>query len=505
MRVTFVCSEDESLGVGYLSSYLKKHGYETSLVFDPRQFSRAYAQSQALASFFDIKKENVEKVVAQEPDLVAFSALTANYQWALEMAKLIKQEIDVPIIFGGIHPTSLPELVLQNKQVDMVCRGEGEQALLELVNSLEKKKKNYKIKNIWFKKNNKVIKNPVRPLIQDLDSLPFPDKKMFYEQLSPYYRKNSLVTTSRGCPFKCPFCCNNIYHRLYLQKGKIFRQRSVNNVIEELNKMKQEFASEHIFFIDDLFAADIKWLKEFVPIYKKKIKLPFSCLSHPNFINQEVAELLKDAGCRLLMLGLQTGDEKFRRTVFKRYETNEVIKKTAKACCKVKLKFSIDHILNAPGDNDRIELASAKFYNQIRPDMIHCYGLLYFPGTEITKLARRKKILSSRAEKLVNEGKAALYVSAVLTSRGTNLQQYYRQYALLLSVIPLLPGWWVEKILENKTALKLFRIFPLSIIWLIKTILNFRCDMGVLPLIVVKNELFFTKRFIQIKLKGFLK
>jgi radical SAM superfamily enzyme YgiQ (UPF0313 family) len=481
---------------------LKKFGHETFLIFDPRQFNRAYAQNKLFSKIFDIKKENIQKLVNFNPDLICFSVLTANYQWALEMAGLIKKEIKAPIIFGGIHPTSLPETTLKNKQVDMVCIGEGELALVELADKL-KNTEYLDIKNIWFKKNGKIIKNNLRPPISNLDILPFPDKEMFYEQLPPSYQKNSSIITSRGCYFGCSYCCNSIYHKLY--KGNVFfRRRSVGNVIEELLKMKKVFKSEYIFFSDDLFGTDEKWLKDFCLEYKKKIKLPYSCLSHPSFINENTVSLLANSGCHLLKLGLQTGNENFRNTVFKRYETNESIVKVADACNKKGLKYSIDHILNAPGDSDQIELESANLYNQIRPNLINCYGLLYFPTTEIVKTAKKKGLLGKNAEKLINEGKASLYPSAILTAKGENLQGYYRKYSFLLTMIPLFPKAIMNQIINHESLRKIILFLPSPVIVLVKIILNYRIGLGLLPVSILKNELFYFVRFFKTKVNSYI-
>lgn len=499
MRVIFICSEDESLGVGYLSSYLKRHGHETFLAFDPRQFDRHFAQNQFLARVFNREKEIKEKVIKLKPDLVAFSVLTANYQWALRLAGKIKEGLNVPIIFGGIHPTLVPEVVIKNEVVDMLCLGEGEEALLELVESLERGGIDYSIKNIWFKREGKIIRNEMRSLIQDLDRLSFPDKDLFYEQLPSLYRKNSSIITSRGCPFDCTFCASSRLRRLYQGKGKYLRQRSVANVIEELIHMKRSYGARHVFFRDDVFTINTSWIREFIPEYIEKVNLPFTCLSHPQLLTQENVSLLKKGGCKLILLGVQSGSESIRKRAFHRRETNENIMRAAEYCRKEGLRFSIDHIFNIPYETEETIQETFELYNRIRPQMIHCYGLLYFPGIEIIDISIKAGILKEASREIINEGKAALYSSVVVTSRGSNLEKDYRKYALLLTSFPLLPRQLVRFIIHNKRLIILFSRLPLFFIPLIKTILNFRSGMGVIPLAIIKNELYFTRKLIKSK------
>ena len=152
MNVTFVQAEAESLAIEYLSSVLKSHGHKTYLTFDPMLFDSPSVQNSYLSRKFDIREALVEQIKDTKPDLVSFSVFTGNYQWALSMARSVKKVLGVPIIFGGVHPTSVPEIVISEDCVDMVCVGEGEYALLELVEDLEQGRVNYETKNIWFKK-----------------------------------------------------------------------------------------------------------------------------------------------------------------------------------------------------------------------------------------------------------------------------------------------------------------------------------------------------------------
>lgn len=180
MNVVFVCRGAESLGVEYLSSVLKEHGHQTALAFDPGLFGdKRYLNVSFLKRLLDSRVQLCQKIRSLEPDLVAFTVVTDFYRWACQVARWVKENLNVPVVFGGIHPTSLPHRVLDNNSVDFVIRGEGEYALLELVSSLEKGKVDTNIQNLCFRKNGEAVVNPLRSLLENLDELPFPDKSLF--------------------------------------------------------------------------------------------------------------------------------------------------------------------------------------------------------------------------------------------------------------------------------------------------------------------------------------
>lgn len=189
----------------------------------------------------------------------------------------------------------VPGEVINNDCVDMICIGEGEEAIVELANSIEKSGIDYSIQNLWFKKDGGIIKNRVRHLIKDLDKLPFPDKLIFCEK-EQSIRNHYAVTSGRGCPFSCTYCASDVMKRL-LTKGETYvRRRSPENVIEELLVAKNSiyFNLRSINFLDDTFTYDYSWLERFCRLYKKEIKLPFHCTGYPSTVNYEKTVLLKD-------------------------------------------------------------------------------------------------------------------------------------------------------------------------------------------------------------------
>lgn len=499
MKVVFACAEDEIPGLCYLSAYLKKHGHEVHLVFEPKQFDRAYLRINFLAHIFSRDEENIEKIRRICPDIIGFSCATAHYQWAISFARKVKENFpEIPIIFGGVHPTLIPEVVINEGCVDFICIGEGEEAFTELLDSLKKNNKEHPVANIWYKKDGTVMVNSLRHLNEDLDALPYMDKGLFKDVLPKHYREYCYFFTGRGCPFTCTFCGNEQMKKIFGGLGKYVRRMSVKRVIDELVFIKEKYASRHILFEDDIFTADLKWLREFIPLYKERVNLPFTCFVHPQFLNPEVIGLLKTGGCELLWWGIQSASEEIRRKVFGRYETNDHIIKAADLCHKVKMKFMVDHLLNIPYDSDKAILEAIRLYNRIRPDIINCYNLLYFPKSKIIDVAIEAGLLKTEDIDQINKGESVVYQTGQLYS---GKRDFYRRYALLLSSIPLLPKGAVANIGKKNALIMCFGYLPLFFIPLVKVILNFRIGRGFLPLAILKMEIFFTLRFLKGKFK----
>lgn len=485
MRIVFVCSGEISHGVGLLSSYLKKHGFEVLLIFDPNQFNK-YLRNNYLSKIFSRERSIIEEIKQLKPDIVAFSVLSAHYQWASKLAENIKKEVNVPIIFGGIHPTLVPETVIKNDSVDMVCIGEGEEPMLELLRSLECGEKNYSIQNIWFKNNGKIIQNQIRPLIEDLDSLPFPDRQLFYSKFPKSYRNYPMIITSRGCPFRCTYCANNAMAKIFTGKGKYLRQRSPENVIAELEELIKNYKVKYFIFADDVFTANKKWIEIFISMYREKINKPFVCSTHPIAMTQELAYLLKDAGCILIAMGLQSGCEEIRVNTLKRFEKNCDFMRAAEYCRIAGIKFSVDAILNLPYDNPETLRESIRFYNEIRPNIVLCYRLVYFPKTEIIDISIKTGIISEEFRELINEGKAPVYLTA---PTGSNVDDDYKKFALLFTIIPLLPPRMIQKIIESKKFLSFLGRMPIYFILFFRLIVNIKAGTGFIYFTALNSEI----------------
>lgn len=501
MKIVFVVIGVESLAVELLSGFLKKHGYEVEVIFDPRLFLSEAIQVKKIATLFDTSREIVQQIIEKKPDLIGFSVFTLNYQRALELAKKLKQHnTQIPIIFGGIHPTSVPEVVIKEKCVDIVCVGEGEEALLELLDSFKNKRQRVDIKNLWFKRNGEIVKNPCRPLIGDLDSLPFPDKDIFYN-IYPGFMKDYYTISSRGCPFACTYCANNVLRSTYSGLGKSIRRRSPENIIKELVWAKERYVSKKITFVDDVFVQDTDWLERFVSEYKKKVNLPYVMLTHPRFVTPEIVKLLVNSGCYLLAFGIQSASEKTRVEILKRFETNKEIEEATKNCHKVGLKFSVDHIFNIPGEGIREHEEALRFYNQIRPSIINTYWLQYFPKTEIINTAIEKGAIKESMVREIEEGLTSTSLVVGFGSKDSfNPELVYTNFQFFFMLLPILPKWLVGQIIKRKLYLLRFKP-PMMINIGIKFFINLIRNRGDVYTRIIKSMLYFARANILLKWK----
>lgn len=506
MKVVFCCAEDEFPGVCYISAVLKKRGHTVDLVFDPKQFDRAYIRSKSLARYFgDVwLHDNLEKIAEIQPDIVGFSVTTAHYQWSLKYARAIKKRFPhIYTIFGGEHSTVVPELVIREKCVDFVCVGEGEEAMSELLDLLEKKDKSFKVGNLWAKdENGNVIENPLRMLIQDLDALPFADKELFKGYLPSNYSTEPYSFTSRGCPYICTYCGVERMKKIFVGKGNFVRRNTPKRAVAELLVMKKEHGAKYIMFEDDVFAMNEKWMAEFSPLYKKKIGLPFAAFGHTQLLTPNMVKLLKKAGCDFLWFGLQSANEKIRREVHARYEKNEEIIRAFDLTRKAGIKSMVDHICNVPYETHESIYEAFRLYNRIRPNIINVYNLLYFPKAKINEIALKAGLISEKDIVKINQGKFELYQSGNYNDHRKN---FYNKYALAISCIPIMPKWLVNKMAGSEKLVGFFSRLPLHLVPLIKIIVNFNAGRGFLPLAILKIEKYYAIRFLKSKISKLFK
>jgi len=406
MKILFVYSGAESLGIEYLASFLESRGHQTELLFDPAIFSGdLLMNNKFLSKIFSLDSRIIRKALSSSPGLIAFSSYTGNYRWCLKIAEEIKKCAQIPVVFGGVHPTAAPREVLGNDAVDYVIIGEGEYALLELVKRIESGKGEFsKISNLGYKPEKGGVQiNEPREYIKDLDRLPFPNKNLFYRKV-PLLAENYMITTSRGCPFNCSYCSNSMLHELYRQESRHVRRRSPGNVIEELKQAKSNWNVRLVVFADDVFTSSKAWLEEFIPIYKSEINLPFFCSVHPNAMSREIAALLKEGGCWLVTMGVQSGSERIRKEIFGREGSNARILESIKYIREAGMKISLDNIFGAPAENENDLQAGLELYEKARPDRILTFWLTYYPTTKIIDIAKANHYLTEEDIADINNG-----------------------------------------------------------------------------------------------------
>ncbi len=473
MKIVFIYSGAENLGIEYISSFLKSKGHEVHLLFDPAVFSGdSFVNSKLFSKIQNIDARIIAKAIELKPDIVGFSAYTGNYRWCLNIAQEIKKIANIPIVFGGVHTTAVPEKVLANACIDFAIIGEGEYAVLDLIEHLQKGDKIEALldtPNICFRYQDGFRINLPRPYIQNLDALPFPDKMLFYEKV-PLLEKQYYITTSRGCPYSCTYCSNDMYHQIYCKENNHVRRRSPDNVIEELMFFKQRGKVKFISFVDDVFTFSQSWLEEFIPKYKSKIGLPFFCNVHPLAVTERKAQLLKEGGCGLVTMGVQSGSERIRAEVFKRQGSNDKIAESVAHIRNAGIKISVDNIFGAPSETEEDLIVSFDLYKKLKTDRILTFWLTYYPRTSIIDLALKNNCLSKQMVEDIEQGYAG-YTHGTGSVNKEQATMYYK-YELLFHIRSLVHSRKLFNVLSKIAIFMPFKHLITRIIIVINALAN---------------------------------
>lgn len=258
----------------------------------------------------------VDEIVKTSPDIIGISCFTVNMTAVSILADKIKRRLgNVPIVVGGIHPTSEPAKTLEEiPSIDYVVVGEGENTFLELVNSIDGSgRPNNSIDGVL--QRGQADFRP-RPLIEKLDSLPFP-KRDFYDQSK--YIFGAPLLTSRGCVYRCVFCAS---HVMWTRR---VRQRSVDNVIEELKMLKAKFNIGRVRVLDDTFVLNKRWITEFCARLKKEgLSFSFNCSGRINTVDEELFKMLSENGFDSIAFGVETGSPRMIGRINKNIDLNKV-------------------------------------------------------------------------------------------------------------------------------------------------------------------------------------
>ena len=416
MKVLFYYRGSEHFGVQALIAYLENKGHETELIYDPALGDNGYLDipfvNNLLNNLVCNDKLVVEKVLRFKPDLIAFSAITNLYLPITRLAKKIKKVLDVPIVIGGIHPTSIPEEVIKDECYDAVCIGEGEEPLAELVERIEQKRSFTDVKNLWVRdKSGKIHKNPKRKIIKSLDDLPTADKSLF-EKYGALTTQLNIMTT-RGCPYECTFCVNSFRNSLYT--GEVYlRQRSAKNVIAGITELQKTYKFKSVRFHDDVFAFNVKWLREFKEEYVKHVNLPFHCYVTPSTAKEEIIRLLAEAGCTKISIGVQSGCEAIRTKLLNRKHTDDDIVEAAHRIRKHGIKLSAEFIFGFPEETPEDMWKSLDLSDRLNANYSPSFVFYPYPKTELAEYCLEKGYLNKKNYELVKKGHGSYHTTGWL-------------------------------------------------------------------------------------------
>jgi len=356
----------DNLGPMILCAELKKHGHESEIVIAPEEPTYQ------------------KRLRASPPDIFAFSCTTGTHLIALKEIKRLKEAFpNALMVMGGPHPTYFPEIVRENG-LDVVCRGDGEGAMVELTDAVETGADFIGIENLWVKTDGEVKENPLRPLDQDLDAIAFPDRDFYHRYRSVRIYPSKLFIASRGCPFDCSFCFNHSLKEMYAGKGCYVRHRSPENVVEEIAKVKADWKWLRTpYFADDSFLLNRNWVHQFCELYRKRIGLPFLCQIRADLLDDELGEAIKAAGCHLVSLGVESGNDFLREEVLGKTVTREQIENAASILKKHNILFRTYNMLCLPGETLDMALETVALNAKIKVDCPWASIVQPYPRTQL--------------------------------------------------------------------------------------------------------------------------
>jgi radical SAM superfamily enzyme YgiQ (UPF0313 family) len=368
----------EYIGVMFLSAVIKKGGGESA------SFIAALEGRRLLPNLRQY-----------QPDLVAFSLLSPDHRWFAGLVREVKAALPgVPVIAGGPHPTFFPEII-EWPELQAVFVGEAEGSLAAFLRHFGNDGALGSIPGIWYKDSGGAIRrNPVGPLVQDLDRLPFPDRSIYYDKY-PVLKNKEVKTfiTSRGCPNNCSFCYNHGYRELYRGGGRYVRHFSPERIIAEIKETRAMAPAESIEFQDDAFTYNPEWLDTFLALYKAEVGLPFKCLVRADMVTPEIARQLRTAGLSSVIFGVESGSETIRNTALKKHITNRQITGCADTLHAEGIKFGTSNMFGIPGETVEDALETIRLNIRIKTFYPWASLLMPYPRTKIAEICRERGLI----------------------------------------------------------------------------------------------------------------
>ena len=450
--LNFVGGGFEPLGTLYIMSAARAGGHEVRLV--------------------ENEIEKASRMIDEwQPHFVGYCAYTGYHKPLIELNRRLKQRYDFTSIFGGPHPTFFPEMI-EEEGVDIVCRGEGEDALVELLDKAEKDEDYSAVKNMWVKRNGSIFRNEVRCFQPDLDKFAFPARDIFYQYPQARNNRMRVVITARGCPYSCTYCYNYKIKELYKNfPVNHLRHRKVDYIIDEILQIRDHYTIEFIYFGTDCFTAKKDWVLEFTEKYRKMVGIPFICSTRPETANPEVCHALKKANCVSIYMGIESGNEELRRDILKRKMTDEKIIAAARYIHEADLKLATFNMMLLPGETVEQALDTMRINQKCRTDYTWVAVFQPYPRTKLADYAMEKGYFDGDFDKLP---KSWYRNSALKNPKKKQLERLHKMVSIgvefpwltpLIKLgmhLPLTPLYHLIMKIHKAYAYR-FRILPLKL------------------------------------------
>ncbi len=402
------------VGVSLLSACLKEAGHKTKLFDTTFYRTRQKTGDEARVETLQIKETNLAECGISEkktdmvedflhiidefkPEIVAVSAVEVTYFIGLRLLNSIKDRKLIRII-GGMHATMSSDNAIKEKCIDIACIGEGEKAIVELANKVDGDSDYSNIPNLWVKKDGMVIKNPMG-LLADLDRLPMQDwsiyeKERFYKPMGGKIWTCGPIEFSRGCPHQCSFCSNAKLQNIYKNRGSYIREKKVENFIKELKLKKKEHGLQYLFLgAENFLNTSEEQFNAFIEMYTD-IKLPFWTQTRPETVRLERIKKLKSVGCEGISIGIEHGNERFRREVLNRFVSNRTIIKAFEVLKESGIRLCANSIVGFPMETRELFFETVELNRKLGAHNYIINIFCAYGGTKLHELCVKKGYIS---------------------------------------------------------------------------------------------------------------
>lgn len=405
-----------------LSACLKREGFEVKL-FDTTYYkTEEKSFEEKKVELLQIKKFSLKEsginykesdiyadlgsiIEEYQPHLIAISLVEDTLDLGMALLKAV-EKYDIPVVAGGVLSYFYAEELISESCIDIVCIGEGEEALVELCQAISQNQDYSNIRNLWVKQpDGQVVRNPLRPLV-DLDTLPFLDYDIFEPSRLGRAMHGKVfhmihVEFQRGCPFDCTYCCAPAIRNKYRESGfnNYFRQKSNKRFINELKYLSNRYKADYIDIgAESILAMNTRSLKELAEMYKREVGIPFWCQSRPETVTEEKISILKDMGCSDMQFGIEQGNEEFRAKMLNRKCSNEQILKAIGIVEQLGIPYSVNNIIGFPDETRDLIFDTIKLNRQINPKTMNCYMLTPYHGTYLRDYSVEHGLLDKDAK-----------------------------------------------------------------------------------------------------------
>jgi len=438
---------NESLAVTDLSSWLQENGHQTHLLLENEE------------------RNLTGEMLSYDPKLVVIPCPVGGEHVAKRLASIVKKSMpSVSVMMGGTSATFEPELAM-DPNIDAVCAGEAEGVTLELVERLAANESFSDLANLSTCEEGKIVSNPPRALIQNLDDLPMPDRDLYFRH--PFIARFpwKKFATGRGCVHSCSFCWNPNLKEMYdsadreLNRGRssFVRRKSPERSVEEVAWVKERYPLSAVHFSDDLFTIGTRWLEEFANLYASRVGVPFTCNSSIELVTKSTIDALVAAGCRGVAIGIETGNEDLRSKILNKRVSNDQVRQAARIIKSAGLELTTFNMLGSPGETISDAFDTVRLNREIGTDHMRVALAVPMPHSEWEQQAWNSGHLSENYSSGLAEGLS----KPKTTFKGSEtkaFENFYYLFRLMVRHPKFEPGLRAMLRLNSSRPLQPFRL-----------------------------------------------